>query len=460
MKYISTRNGSKEFNFTEVFIKGLADDGGLFIPKTTPKLSEQELERLSKLNYKDLAKEIIFLFCVETIRKDELSNIVEKSYSKFNEKNVVKITDIGENKILELYHGPTLAFKDIAMQFIGHLYDHHLKNLKKKINVVVATSGDTGSAAIDAIKGKDKMNIFVLHPNNKVSSVQRKLMTTVEDENVFNIAIDGNFDDCQNLVKSMFADNKFSNSIDMSGVNSINWVRIVAQTVYYFFSYFQTCQLNEKINFSVPTGNFGDVYAGYLSKKMGLPIDKLIVATNQNDILHRAISNGQYKAHSVVETLSPSMDIQVASNFERLIYDINDQNTDKTSKIMQGIKNEKKYLIEEKELKKIRKDFVSETISEQELLSYIKKVYENYKIIIDPHTAVGLSALKKINLAGKSVVLSTAHPCKFPEAIKKAINIKSELPDNLNYILSKKENFIVINNDIEEVKKYILNKLI
>ena len=460
MKYISTRNGSKEFNFTEVFIKGLADDGGLFIPKTIPAISEQDLLRLSKLNYKDLAKEIIFLFCDETIRKDELSNIVEKSYSKFNEKNVVKITDIGENKILELYHGPTLAFKDIAMQFIGHLYDHHLKNLKKKINVVVATSGDTGSAAIDAIKSKDKMNIFVLHPNNKVSSVQRKLMTTVEDKNVFNIAIDGNFDDCQNLVKSMFADNKFSNSIDMSGVNSINWVRIVAQTVYYFFSYFQACQINEKVNFSVPTGNFGDVYAGYLSKKMGLPIDKLIVATNQNDILHRAISNGQYKAHSVVETLSPSMDIQVASNFERLIYDINDQNTDKTNKIMQSIKNEKKYLIEEKELKKIRKDFVSETISEQELLSCIKKVYENYKIIIDPHTAVGLGALEKINLIGKSVVLSTAHPCKFPEAIKKAINIKSELPDNLNYILSKKENFIVMNNDIEEVKKYILNKLI
>ena len=460
MKYISTRNGSKEFNFTEVFIKGLADDGGLFIPKTIPAISEQDLLRLSKLNYKDLAKEIIFLFCDETIIKDELSNIVEKSYSKFNEKNVVKITDIGENKILELYHGPTLAFKDIAMQFIGHLYDHYLKNLKKKINVVVATSGDTGSAAIDAIKSKDKMNIFVLHPNNKVSSVQRKLMTTVEDKNVFNIAIDGNFDDCQNLVKSMFADNKFSNSINMSGVNSINWVRIIAQTVYYFFSYFQACQINEKVNFSVPTGNFGDVYAGYLSKKMGLPIDKLIVATNQNDILHRAISNGQYKAHSVVETLSPSMDIQVASNFERLIYDINDQNTDKTSKIMQSIKNEKKYLIEEKELKKIRKDFVSETISEQELLSCIKKVYENYKIIIDPHTAVGLGALEKINLTGKSVVLSTAHPCKFPEAIKKAINIKSELPDNLNYILSKKENFIVMNNDIEEVKKYILNKLI
>ena len=460
MKYISTRNESKEFNFSEVFIKGLADDGGLFVPKSVPEISKEELLKFSKLNYKDLAREIIFLFCRETISKEELSNIVEKSYSKFTENNIVKITDLGENKILELYHGPTLAFKDIAMQFIGYLYDYHLKNVEKKINVVVATSGDTGAAAIDAIKGKDKMNIFVLHPNNKVSSVQRKLMTTVRDKNVFNIAIEGNFDDCQNLVKSMFADHQFSNSINLSAVNSINWARIAAQTVYYFFSFFQVCQLNEKINFSVPTGNFGDVYAGYLSKKIGLPIGKLIVATNQNDILHRAISKGQYKVDSVVETLSPSMDIQVASNFERLIYNINDHDTDKTNKIMQSIKDEKKYLIEEKELKKIKKDFVSETISEQELLSCIKKVYENHKIIIDPHTAVGLGALEKINLAGKNMVLSTAHPCKFPEAIKKAINIKSELPDNLNYILNKKENFVVMNNDIEEVKKYILNKLI
>jgi threonine synthase len=284
-------------------------------------------------------------------------------------------------------------------------------------------------------------------------------MTTVKDKNVFNIAIEGNFDDCQNLVKNMFADHQFSSSINLSGVNSINWARIVAQTVYYFFSYFQTCQLNEKINFSVPTGNFGDVYAGYLSKKMGLPIGKLIVATNQNDILHRAISKGQYKAHSVLETLSPSMDIQVASNFERLIYDVNDCNANKTNKIMQGIKNEKEYLIEEKELRKIKEDFISESISEQELLSCIKKTYENHKMIIDPHTAVGLGALEKINLTDKSIVLSTAHPCKFPEAIKKAINIKSELPEKLNYILNEKENFDVINNDIAEVKKYMLNKL-
>ena len=460
MKYISTRNSSKEFNFSEVFIKGLADDGGLFIPKTVPKLSNEALQRFSKLNYQDLAKEIIFLFCNETIEKNELSNIIERSYLKFREKNVIKLSDVGKNKLLELFHGPTLAFKDIAMQFIGNLYDYQLKTIEKKINVVVATSGDTGSAAIDAIKGKDKMNIFVLHPNNKVSSIQRKLMTTVKEKNVFNVALEGNFDDCQNLVKSMFADKKFSKSINMSGVNSINWARIIAQTVYYFYSYFQICKLNEKINFSVPTGNFGDVYAGYLSKKMGLPIDKLIVATNQNDILHRAISKGKYEANSVVETLSPSMDIQVASNFERLIYDVNEQSADKTNKIMQEIKIKKKYLIEKKELNKIKEDFLSESVSEEELLFCIKKVYENYKMIIDPHTAVGLRALEKINLNGKNVVLSTAHPCKFPEAIQKAINVNSELPSELNYILNEKENFVVIQNNIEKVKEYILSKLI
>ena len=460
MKYTSTRNRSKEFNFGEVFIKGLADDGGLFIPKTVPKLSNEELQRLSKLNYQDLAKEIIFLFCNETIEKNELSNIIKRSYLKFREKNVIKLSDVGKNKLVELFHGPTLAFKDIAMQFIGNLYDYQLKTIEKKINVVVATSGDTGSAAIDAIKGKDKMNIFVLHPNNKVSSIQRKLMTTVKEKNVFNVAIEGNFDDCQNLVKSMFADKKFSKSINMSGVNSINWARIIAQAVYYFYSYFQICKLNEKINFSVPTGNFGDVYAGYLSKKMGLPIDKLIVATNQNDILHRAISKGKYETNSVVETLSPSMDIQVASNFERLIYDLNEQSADKTNKIMQEIKIKKKYLIEKKELTKIKEDFLSESVSEEELLFCIKKVYENYKMIIDPHTAVGLRALEKINLNGKNVVLSTAHPCKFPEAIQKAINVNSELPSELNYILYEKENFVVIQNNIEKVKEYILSKLI
>jgi threonine synthase len=459
MKYISTRNGLKEFNFTEVFIKGLADDGGLFIPKTNPELSEEELLRLSKLNYKDLAKEIIILFCGETINKEELSELVENSYSKFREKDVVKLTNIGENKILELYHGPTLAFKDIAMQFIGHLYDHCLKNVKKKINVVVATSGDTGSAAIDAIKGKDKINIFVLHPNNKVSSIQRKLMTTAKEKNVFNIAIDGNFDDCQNMVKSMFTDSKFSSLTNMSGVNSINWARIVAQTVYYFFSYFRVCEFNEKINFSVPTGNFGDVYAGYLAKKMGLPINKLVIATNENDILHRAISNGKYEVEKVFETISPSMDIQVASNFERLIYDLNNSNDTETRRIMNDIKINGKYIIPSEIIKKINKDFISASLNENETLNVIKLAYEKYKIILDPHTAIGFGALENLKLKGNNIVLATAHPCKFPEAIDKIIKIKPELPKKLSHVLKEDESYDLISNNLEKVKKYIKSKL-
>jgi threonine synthase len=456
MKYISTRSKEKEYNFGEVFIKGLADDGGLFIPKLIPKLSNEELLKLSKLNYKDLAREIIYLFSGDTITKDELSSVIEKSYSKFNNKEVVKITNINENNLLELFHGPTLAFKDVAMQFIGNLYDHYLKDNNKKINIVVATSGDTGAAAIDAIKGKDKMNIFVLHPHNKVSLVQRKLMTTVKEKNVFNLAIKGNFDDCQNIVKSMFADFEFSNSINMSAVNSINWVRIVAQSVYYFYCYFK---LNKKINFSVPTGNFGDVYAGYLSKKMGLPINKLIVATNQNDILHRAISSGNYEAQKVKETISPSMDIQVASNFERLVYDIQNQDTKKTKNIMMDIKNNNKYKIDDESLIRIRDSFLSASLNENETLEVIKKIYENQKIILDPHSAVGYGALEKLKIQKDAVVLATAHPCKFPEAILKAIDKNVNLPNNLKNILEEKENFSIIENNIDKVKAHVAASL-
>ena len=314
MKYISTRNNSKEFSFEQVFIKGLADDGGLFIPKSIKKFSKDELKAISSLSYQDLAKKIIFPFIGNFMSESQLSDIIDKSYSVFRKENTVDILRVGDIKILELFHGPTLAFKDIAMQLLGNFYDFYLKEKNKKINVIVATSGDTGAAAINAIKGKDNMNVFVLHPHNKISIIQRKLMSTVNEKNVFNIAVEGNFDDCQNLVKAMFSDKDFSNSINMSGVNSINWARIIAQTVYYFYSYF-FLKSEKPINYSVPTGNFGDVYAGYLSKKMGLPISKLIVATNQNDILHRAISNGKYETQKVFETISPSMDIQIASNF-------------------------------------------------------------------------------------------------------------------------------------------------
>ena len=459
MKYISTRDNSKKYSFEEVFIKGLADDGGLFIPSEIKKYSAGELKSLSSLSYQNLAKKIIYPFIGDFMSKNELSDIVDKSYSVFRKDNTVDLIKVGDVKLLELFHGPTLAFKDIAMQLLGNFYEYYLKKTNKNINVIVATSGDTGAAAIDAIKGKKNMNIFVLHPHNKVSLVQRKLMSTVKEKNVFNIAIEGNFDDCQNLVKSMFADKEFSNSINMSGVNSINWARIIAQSVYYFYTYFQVKD-DRPINFSVPTGNFGDVYAGYLSKKMGLPINKLIVATNQNDILHRAISSGKYEAEAVLETNSPSMDIQIASNFERLIYDLNDFDDHETQKVMNGIKEEGKYIIPEDKMKKIDRDFLSASINENEVLDIIKEVHAMHNIVLDPHSAIGFGALKKVNIEGNNIVLATAHPCKFPEAIDKSIGTKPSLPEELKYVMDEKENYDIIANNLSKTKQYIKEKIL
>jgi len=459
MKYISTRDNSKEYSFEEVFIKGLADDGGLFIPREVKRYSQEELESLSSLSYQNLAKKIIYPFIGEFMSEGELSDVVDKSYSVFRKDNAVDLIKIDNIKILELFHGPTLAFKDIAMQLLGNFYEHYLRKQDKNINVIVATSGDTGAAAIDAIKGKNKMNIFVLHPHNKISTVQRKLMSTVKEKNIFNIAIEGNFDDCQNLVKSMFSDKKFSNSINMSGVNSINWARIIAQSVYYFYSYFLVKD-EGPINFSVPTGNFGDVYAGYLSKKMGLPINKLIVATNQNDILDRAISNGKYETETVFETNTPSMDIQIASNFERLIYDLNDCDDVKTKDIMKGIREDEKYILSKEILDKIKKNFLSASLNEAEVLKIIKEVYEKHKVILDPHTAIAFGALKhKVNLDGNNIVLATAHPCKFPDAINNSINIRPDLPEKLKYILGEKEKYDIILNDINTIKEHIKKKI-
>ena len=455
MKYISTRSKEKEYNFGEVFLKGLADDGGLYVPKALKKYSTEELLELKNLNYNELSTEIINLFSADFISREELLSLINKSYSTFREKEVVKLSNVGEIKLLELFHGPTLAFKDVAMQFIGNLYEYYLSKNDKKINIVVATSGDTGAAAIDAIKGKSNLNIFVLHPNNKISSVQRKIMTTVEEKNVFNIAIDGNFDDCQNIVKQMFSDLEFSKSINMSGVNSINWARIIAQAVYYFYSYFKLDK--ETISFSVPTGNFGDVFAGYLAKKMGLPIDKLIVATNENDILHRAISKGDYVSKEVKETLSPSMDIQLASNFERLIYYINNSDSEKTADIMKKIK-QNTYQIDKPSLEIIQKDFLSESCNEKETLGIIKQTYEENNMILDPHTAVGVGAAKKLSF-NDCVVLSTAHPCKFPDATNNAINKHEKLPEELQHVLDKDENFQVLKNNTEDVKNFVKSKI-
>ena len=459
MKYISTRNSSKTFEFKDVFIKGLADDGGLFIPKSFNKFSKSDIDEFKDLNYQELAKKIIYPFIGNFMNENDLSKIIDKSYSVFRKKNVVNLVKVGDRSVLELFHGPTLAFKDVAMQLLGNFYEYYLNNENKKLNIVVATSGDTGAAAIDAIKGKKNVNIFVLHPHNRVSPVQRKLMTTGKEQNVFNIAINGNFDDCQNLVKLMFADKNFSQDIKMSGVNSINWARIITQSVYYFYSYFLVEDNKQPINFSVPTGNFGDVYAGYLAKKMGLPINKLIVATNQNDILHRAISKGSYEVEKVHETISPSMDIQIASNFERLLYDLNDGDDIQTAEVMKNIKENGKYIIDQKKLNIINNNFLSSRMSEEEVLKTINTVYEKYSIVLDPHSAIGYGAFDKINLNGNNIVLATAHPCKFPDAIKKAINLKADLPEELMFVLNEEEKFDIIDNDVDKVKKHIKERI-
>jgi len=459
MNYVSTRDKSKVFKFKDVFLKGLADDGGLFVPEVEFKFNDEQLNSLKGLDYNQLAKEIISPFVDDFIKDDDLSKIIGKSYSSFRKNNVIDLIKVEDRFILELFHGPTLAFKDVAMQLLGNFYEYYLEKNNEKINIVVATSGDTGAAAIEAIKGKKNLNIFVLHPHNRISSVQRKIMTTVKDNNVFNIAINGNFDDCQNLVKSMFEDRNFSKSINMSGVNSINWARIIAQSVYYFYSYFLIQDKTKPINFSVPTGNFGDVYAGYLAKKMGLPINKLVVATNQNDILHRAISEGKYVSEKVSETLSPSMDIQIASNFERLIYDLNNKDDKITGNIMKSIKKDGSYIIDKFTLKKINLDFLSASLNENEILKTISNVYSKNNLILDPHTAIGFAAFEKVKLDGNNIVLATAHPSKFPDAINKAIKMNAELPKELQYVLSEKENYDIIENNLESIKKHITERV-
>jgi len=459
MEYISTRNSKKIFSFKDVFLNGLAPDGGLFVPKDIPIYTPVELQKLKKLSYNELAIEIISKFCKEEFDDLEIKEIVNNSYKNFRVKNTVEIKKIEGISLLELFHGPTLAFKDIAMQIIGNMYEKILKKNNLKINVVVATSGDTGAAAINAIKDRNSMKIFVLHPENKISEVQRKFMTTVNSKNVFNIAVDSNFDECQRFIKLMFADKDFRNSINMSGVNSINWVRIAVQIIFYFFAYFRIAGKEEKVNFSVPTGNFGNVYAGYVAKKMGLPINKLIIATNSNDILKRVVTTGVYKPTKVEHTVSPSMDIQVASNFERLIFDLCDRDSLKITRLMNDLEKYGEFKLSKNYLEKIKENFISESLSENETKSEISKIYKKEKILLDPHTAVATGIISKLSIEGNVIALATAHPAKFPDMVVKETNIKPELPDNLKNILTKKENYKRLSNNLKEIQNYILEKI-
>tara|TARA_Y100001970_G_scaffold44604_1_gene55770 strand:+ start:1865 stop:3241 length:1377 start_codon:yes stop_codon:yes gene_type:complete len=457
VEYISTRNKNLSFNFKEIFLRGLAPDGGLFIPKKIKRYNGEEIKKLSDLGYIDLATEILFNFCSSSFEKNKLRNLIEKSYKNFNTKEVIKIKKFGDLNLIELYHGPTLAFKDIAMQVLGNIYDELNISSDKKVNIIVATSGDTGSAAIAALNERKNINVFVLHPHNKISKIQRKIMTTIGSHNVYNVAIKGTFDDCQKLVKEMFTENTFREKINMSGVNSINWARIICQIVYYFYSYFKL--QNQKVSFAVPTGNFGDIFAGYVAKKMGLPIDKLIVATNENDILERVINTGEYKPTKVKPSLSPSMDVQISSNFERLLFDVLNEDDKQVSIFMNDLKSKGSFSLNQEQLAFIKKDFIAKKINDKETIEIIKSFSKVHNFVLDPHTATAVGASNYVKDGSKILILGTAHPYKFLETIKMATSQQVEIPKQIAHLMDKKENYDILDNKLSDVKHYILEKI-
>ena len=462
MHYYSTRNKKDKFSFEQVFLNALAADGGLFIPESIPVWSQDKIESMRNFSFQELSFEIFTIFTGSTFEKEELASIINHSYSTFKIQEVIKSKVVDGVSCVELFHGPTLAFKDVAMQVLGNMYQNLLSKSKNKMNLVTATSGDTGAAAIDALKSKPYLNIFVLHPENKVSETQRRLMTSVTDSNVFNIAIQGTFDDCQYLVKEMFNDNEFRNKIQMSGVNSINWARIVAQIVYYFYIYLKQ-SVFKKMVISVPTGNFGDIYAGYVAKKMGLPIEKLIIASNHNNLLENCIISGLYKPSTVKPSISPSMDIQVASNFERIVFDICEHNDLRVKELMQDLKEKKQFQLNDLELANLQKHFLACSVSEEETKHTIAQIHKSFDIILDPHSAIGFCALKKLVSFENHYsyfCLETAHPCKFPDAIHDAIQINPPVPSFVKEIFKKKEKFVVLKNDLDSLKNYIISKAI
>jgi threonine synthase len=468
MKYISTRGKAPKLSFEDVVLQGLATDGGLYVPEILPKFSEAEIISMKKLNYQDLTFKIIQPFVAGEISDNDLERIIKKSYSKFSNKAIAPIKQLSNNQfLLELFHGPTLAFKDFALQLLGNIFDFILERRKEKVVIIGATSGDTGSAAIMGCRDCKNVDIFILHPFNRVSDVQRKQMTTIIHNNVHNISLEGNFDDCQEYVKEMFSDQTFLNGRRMAAVNSINWVRIMAQIVYYFYSALRVDISKENpISFCVPTGNFGDIYAGYLAKRMGLPINKLIVATNQNDILTRFFQNNDYSRQDLIETLSPSMNIQVSSNFERMLFDYH-KKFGKENEIfdkMADFKKSGKLQVSTEILSDIRKDFDSYSIGDKETCKIINQSYQDNEEIIDPHTATGIGAT---NLYQKSkdyqneyvVILATAHPAKFPDAVQKSGAPEPKLPLFLSDLMDKKEEMTILKKDINKVKNFISSKI-
>ncbi|MDW5314308.1 threonine synthase [Rhizobium sp. PL01] len=457
VKYISTRGEAPSLGFCDALMAGLGRDGGLYVPAEWPSFTKKEIRAMRGKSYQEIAFTVLSPFIDGEIPDDKFREMIAEAYATFRHPAIAPLVQTGPNAfIMELFHGSTLAFKDVAMQLLARLMDYVLTERNERATIVGATSGDTGGAAIDAFAGRDRTDIFILFPHGKVSPVQQRQMTTSEASNVYALAINGNFDDCQSLVKEMFNDVAFRDSVALSGVNSINWARIMAQIVYYFTTALALGGPDRMVSFTVPTGNFGDIFAGYVARQMGLPIDKLVVATNENDILARTLETGRYEMRDVKATTSPSMDIQISSNFERLLFEVYGRDASKVRGAMAGLKQSGSFEIEEDALKAMRKVFRAGRATEKDVAKTIAKTLETTGYLLDPHTAIGVFiANKHETVSVPMVTLATAHPAKFPAAVKSASGIDPALPTWLANLMVREERFDVLDAELKAVETFI-----
>ncbi|MDG1286807.1 MAG: threonine synthase [Rickettsiales bacterium] len=453
--YQSTRGQSPELSFKEVVLAGLAPDGGLYVPKTLPHFSKEKIASWKGLDYPSLAAEILAPFCDDI----DIKRLTQAAYSTFRHEETAPLTKLAEGHyLLELFHGPTLAFKDFALQLLGHLFDELLAEKGEHATILGATSGDTGSAAIAGCRGRKNMDIYILHPKGRVSDVQRRQMTTVLDSNVHNIAVEGSFDDCQRIVKELFTDAEFRQKQRLTAVNSINWARIMAQIVYYFYASLKLGGPEQAVSFSVPTGNFGDIYAGYLAKRMGLPVDTLMIASNRNDILTRCFETGEYKVDGATPSLSPSMDIQISSNFERLLFEYVDADAEALRQMMADLKETGSFTLPQAAHQRLQANFKAARVDDAQTLAEIQEIYEKTGEILDPHSAVGTKSAVKVQKPGiPMVTLATAHPAKFPDAVKEAIALTPDLPPHMADLYEKEERMVILSAKSHEIKHFIEN---
>ena len=461
MEYISTRGSAKTLDFEGVTLAGLASDGGLYVPAEWPQFSADDIAAMRGLSYVELAVKVMMPFVTPSLTEDELRALCTRAYGRFAHQAVTPLVQFDQQQwLLELFHGPTLAFKDVALQLLGRLFEHFLAKSEDHLTIVGATSGDTGSAAIDAVAGRERVDIFMLHPKGRVSDVQRRQMTTVRAPNVHNIAIEGSFDDAQAMVKRMFVDQEMTGRFRISAVNSINWARLMAQVVYYFASAVQLGAPDRKVAFSVPTGNFGDVFAGYVAAKMGLPVEKLIVATNVNDILHRALSTGDYSAGTVTPTAAPSMDIQVSSNFERLLFDCGGRDGAALAEQMRGFEANKAMQLTNAQREGAAALFTSCRTDADAMTRAMSWAYQECGETIDPHTAIGLHAAREagIDPSVPVVTLATAHPAKFPDAVERATGSRPGLPSRVGDLFERQEALVELPGDYDAVAAFVAER--